>query len=47
MDTLDPWKMNATHNVENIPWCVACNMPHSPFQCVVAQALEDEQKIYL
>lgn len=43
-DTPDPLKGKTINNIENTPWCIACDGPHSPHQCAVAQALEESMR---
>lgn len=43
-DTPDPLKGGNAHNMETTPWCIACDGPHSPHQCVVAQALDESMR---
>lgn len=38
-NTHDPLKGGNVHSVESTPWCMACDGPHSPYQCVMAQGL--------
>lgn len=38
-ETPDLLKKKNNHFVDDTPWCVACNLPHSPLQCIIAQNL--------
>lgn len=39
-------KRPGAHHVEDIPWCMACNMPHTQSQCGIARAMEETEDIY-
>lgn len=45
-DPPDPLKRSIMNVVEEVPWCVACQAPHAPDYCDVAQSIvasPDEQ----
>jgi len=41
-DTPNPLKRNGAHMVEDNPWCLVCNLPHSPEYCIVAKSVQQE-----
>jgi len=32
--------------VEDKPWCLVCNLPHSPKYCEVAKIVQQEEMLY-
>lgn len=44
-ETPNPLNNQSNHFVEETPWCMACNLPHS-LQCIVAQNFQDDGQEY-
>ena len=43
--TPKPLQRNIVNVVEDVPWCMACQSPHSPRHCVVAQFIDASQEV--
>lgn len=46
MPPLDPLKRPMNHMIDDVMWCFACDIPHSPSQCIVAKKLQEEEENY-
>lgn len=42
-DTPYPLKRHGANMVEDTPWCVPCNLPHSLEYCVVVQSIQESE----